>query len=517
MASRADWPAEANAVATAVDGTAAAVPWPARTRQRRRHLMRLVDPRRMTEEEIAAELEALLEAEERTRFDWARWARPEQIQPEQYMIWLILSGRGWGKTRTGAETVRIWASKPNQRIAVVAKSHREVQAICVEAPRAGLLACIPPDEVRQYRRTTGDVKILLRNGTTISMFSAEDPDVFRGYAFDGVWCDEYAAWPRRVAQGVMDMLWFCLREAADPRVIVTTTPKALPHVKALVKRAETDTAVQLTSGHTLDNRKNLSEAAIAELEASYAGTRLGRQELAGELLEDVEGALWTPPMFEWDGFRTALPDVPELTRRVLALDPAVTSSETSDQYGLAIAGSARVGAGQLPGVAGRIEVFGLHTEAFRATPEKAMARVAERYHSYECDYVVVEVNNGGDYIPALMATVDETVPVRKIHARKGKLLRAEPVSILYEQHRAHHVGPPARWASLESVMTTYTGDPSEDSPDELDAHVYAVLELAGPKNRPATTGSAAAVDKRQVGAPGAGGRMIIRTPPSAYR
>jgi phage terminase large subunit-like protein len=468
----------------------------------------------MTDAQLLAEADQHIAAIERQRYDWPRHSRPAQREPGVgYRTWLILAGRGYGKTRTGAETVRTWAGqKARGHYAVVAKTHREVQAICYDAPRAGLNAVIPPEQVAQYKRSGGQVLIRLHNGSIIRAFSAEDPDVFRGYAFDGVWCDEYAAWPRKTAQACMDMLWFCLREAPDPRVVITTTPKALPHIKKLVERGKTDPSVVITRGHTLDNRANLSEAAIAELMASYEGTRLGRQELAGELLEEVEGALWTPSMFEWDGFRLPYSDLPTLDKRVCAVDPAVTSSETSDQYGIGV-GGVRVNEAD-----GLRHVYGLLSEAWRATPEAAMKRVASTFGAWDCNYVIVETNNGGDYIPALLRTVDDLIPVRKVVARKGKILRAEPVSQLYEQRRVHHVGPPAKWAALESIMTTFTGDPAEDSPDDLDAHVYEVLALAGPTVRDSTATNAAGYSKSAPpGASGVAGIQISRTlPPRQY-
>lgn len=471
-----------------VGGVAVAVPWaPPRPRgagpgERR---VRLADPRRLSTNALVAEIEAHLAYLERQRYDWLRHARPAQREPGPgYRTWVILAGRGFGKTRTGAETVRQWATSTKRgHYAVVAKTHREVQAICYDAPRAGLNAVIPPEEVAQYKRSGGSVLIRLKNGSIIRAFSAEDPDVFRGYAFDGVWCDEYAAWPKKTAQACLDMLWFCLREATDPRVIITTTPKALPHIKALVEKAKHDPSVVVTRGHMLDNAANLSDAAVAELRAAYEGTRLGRQELAGELLEEVEGALWTPSMFEWDGFRTHPAEVPLLGKRVLAVDPAVSKSATSDNYGIAVGGVAIVD--------GERHVYALHSEQWRATPQQAMAKIAALYHQWECNYVILEVNNGGDFIPALLRTVDPLIPTRKVHARVKKILRAEPASQLYELRRVHHVGHPAKWADLESVMTSFTGNPEEPSPDNLDAHVYEVLALAGPLVQDSTVHSAA--------------------------
>lgn len=482
-----------------------------------RRRLSLPRPERLSDDRLAAELEYLLALQDAERYDWLANARPEQLPPEQFRVWCILAGRGWGKTRTGAETVREWASGPApQSIAVIARTHREVQAICVEAPRAGLLAVIPAEEVTEYRRASGDVRITTANGSSIRMFSSEDPDVFRGWAFDKVWLDEYAAWHRKSAQDVYDMLWFCLRESTNPQMVITTTPKALPHVKAVVERAGRDGAVVLTRGRMIDNQANLSDAAIAELLASYEGTRLGQQELDGTLLEDVEGALWTHAMFEAEGFRVLEEDVPALSKRVLAIDPAVTSSEESDRYGVCVAGLHRTKAGTLPGMNGAKHVYALLSEAWRATPDQAMRRIVKIFRAWDCDYVVFETNNGGDYIPALLKATPggEDIPVRKVTAKKAKILRAEPVSLMTEQGRVHHVGPAMKWAKLESVMTTFTGEVQEESPDDLDAYVYAALDLAGPKSGDAKARSAADISRKQVALGGAQtGTLIRRTMP----
>jgi phage terminase large subunit-like protein len=184
----------------------------------------------------------------------ARWTQREPTRPG-WRVWLILAGRGWGKTRTGSETIKKWAGATRRgHYAVIAKGHKEVLEVCFEARRAGLVEVIDPDSLAEFKRGLGSVKLVLTNGSVVRAFSAAEPDAIRGYAFDAAWCDEFAAWPKNTAQDMWDQLWFCLREAEDPKVVVTTTPKALAHVKTLVNRARTDASVVLTKGRTVDNR-----------------------------------------------------------------------------------------------------------------------------------------------------------------------------------------------------------------------------------------------------------------------
>ncbi|WP_282702691.1 hypothetical protein [Streptomyces sp. CC219B] len=230
------------------------------------------------------------------------------------------------------------------------------------------------------------------------------------------------------------MLWFCLREAPSPQVVISTTPKPLPHVKRLVERGRRPgSTVVLTTGRTEDNRANLSPAALAELDSEYGGTRLGRQELDGVLLEDVEGALWKQWMFEVEGFRIARTAVPPLDRLVVAVDPAVTTTDSADLTAFTVAG--------------------------RSYPLEQMY--------------------GGDYLPALLTEVDPTVPCRVVHATRGKSARAAPVAMLYEQSRISHAGPPRTFAVLEEQMTTYVGasEAEEKSPDLLNSCVWALTDL----------------------------------------
>jgi phage terminase large subunit-like protein len=433
----------------------------------------LRDPRLMSDDELVAELRAHAVVEETARHDWARHARPEQVEPDAgYRVWLILAGRGWGKTRTGSETVRGWATtRPRGQYAVIAKTHREVLAICFEAPKAGLVVVSPPAEIAEFRRGSGSVQLRYSNGTLLRAFSAEDPDALRGYAFDGVWGDEYAAWPVQTAQAVYDMAWFTMREAPDPRMVITTTPKRLPHVRALLTRAEHDARVVVTRGRTLDNATNLSDAALEELLDRYAGTRLGRQELDAELLNDVEGALWKLEWIEAGRVEVA----PELVRTVVAVDPADTDGENSDETGIVVAGRGTDG-----------QDYVLADRSARMAGMAAARRVWTAYADHYADEVVYEGSNNWvrDILTdAWRALQREGVlpagdpPLKVVQAKKSKRLRAEPVAARYEQQppRVHHVGAFPR---LEAQQTEWTPE-SGASPDRLDALVYAITQLRG--------------------------------------
>ncbi|MFI1830737.1 terminase large subunit domain-containing protein [Streptomyces sp. NPDC020412] len=454
-------------------------------------------------EEIRAEIAGLVRADELAARRWAcevpecdglphagwlhRHARASQRRPGWlWTVWMMLTGRGWGKTRTAAEAVREWAQKPGLQIVVVAKNATLVRDICFESPKSGLLAVIPPDEVVKYNSSLGDTVLKLKNGTVIRGFGAETPDNLRGWAFDKAWMDEYAAWSRHTAQEVYDMVWFCLREAETPQVVISTTPKPLPHVKKLYERglAQEKRAreggdpprVVLTRGHMRENDANLSSAARAELEEDYAGTRLGRQELSGELLEDVEGALWKGWMLEVEGFRPRREHLPDMQRLVVAVDPATKSHEDADMTAFTVAGRAF----PVETLYGddRPRGYLLHAEQDRYTPTGSMRRAAQLYHEHQADCVVIEANNGGDYLPALLEQVDPTVNWRIVHATRGKRARAAPAAQLYEQARISHVGPPRVFAELEGQMTTFVGQgETEDSPDLLDSAVWALWDL----------------------------------------
>lgn len=496
---------------------------PTSGRARRLEVQAMPDPAVLSDEQLADELRQLIDQDKRSARRWwcpkphcdglphLGWrhhhARATQHPPAwRWRVWMILTGRGWGKTRSGAELVAEWVKKPAQQIVVLAKKQTLVVEICFDAPRAGLLAVLPPEDVLRVTRGS-PAAIYMRNGSIIHGFGAEVPDNLRGYAFDKGWMDEYAAWPHKVAQEVYDMVWFCLRESPEPQIIITTTPKPLSHIKKVVKRgkeeakraAADDTARQpavvLTRGHMSENKANLSDEAREEINESYQGTRLGRQEISGELLEDVQGALWQGWMFEVEGFRVIPGEHPELDKKVVSVDPAVTSTEMADLSAIVVAGRDfprdSTYADQRP------HGYTLHTEQGRWTPTKTMERAAELYHLWGADYVVLEANNGGDYLATVLRQVDPTVQYRIVHATKGKRARAAPVAQLYEQYRWHHVGPARRFDELETQQTTYVGVEDEESPDLLDALVWAATDLLLDRQAPATKGKTK--DKRLAG------------------
>ena len=385
-------------------------------------------------------------------------ARSGQREPADYDTWLLMTGRGFGKTRTGAETVKGWGlSKPRKHYAIIAKNDRECRNICFEGP-AGLLSVIPPSEIAMYKPTPGETRLYLTNGTVYRGFSAESPDNLRGYAFDGGWCDEFAAWHHLTAQTTYDMLWFCLREAAEPKVIVTTTPKPLMHVRNLLKNPNRPGLI-VTKGSMQDNLPNLSEVAVTELTAKYSGTRLGRQELSGELLDDVEDALWK--LSDIDDARVA--EAPQLVRIVVAIDPAVTSGEDSDETGIVAVGKGEDG-----------HAYVLADRTCRDTPLGWAKRAVGLFEELgSIGTIVGEANQGGDMIETTIRAVSPTVPYKKVHAKEGKRLRAEPIAALYEQGRVHHVGA---FDKLEDQMTGWVPDLGY-SPDRLDALVHGIAEL----------------------------------------
>jgi len=387
----------------------------------------------------------------------AQKARPTQVEPEgSWTTWLILSGRGWGKTRTGAEWIA-WQAihHPKTRWAIVAATFADARDTCVEGD-SGLLKVLREygalREPNGWNRSMGE--LYLANGSRIKLFSADEPDRLRGPQFHGAWVDELAAFKYPDA---WDQLQFGLRLGAHPQTVVTTTPRPKPLVKSLLQR--TDGSVTVTRGATFDNAANLAPTALAELQARYANTRLGKQELFGEILDDVEGALFTQANIE----KYRVINAPlNLQRMVVSVDPAVTVSETSDSTGIVVAGKDNAG-----------EAYIIADYTCRLSPLEWAQRAIDAYRTHNADAIVVEVNNGGDMIPTLIHQVDPSIHVKTVRATRGKTLRAEPVAAFYEQGRVHHVGV---LDALEDQMTTWTPEDPK-SPDRLDAVVWALTDL----------------------------------------
>ena len=404
---------------------------------------------------------------ELNRKPWWYISRPEQQEPEgDWNVWLILSGRGWGKTRTGSEWLAEQVLKnpkapdgsPTQW-AIVASTFGDVKNICVEGP-SGLLKALEHKGLQNEKEFTYNKtshKILFADGQRIHTFGADSPDAGRGLNLSGAWLDELAMW-QYPYETWTEGLAPALRIGERPRVVVTTTPKPIKLLRDWVGR--TDGSIHVTRGSTFDNSKNLSSTALLELRARYGGTRTGRQELYGELLDSAEGALWNRNWIEDTRIR---PDqVPPLYRIVVAIDPAVTSGEHSDETGIVTVGASADG-----------QFYVLSDDTLRATPNEWAKTAVDVYKHWRADRIIAETNNGGDMVIEVLKHVDRTIAVTKVHATRGKRMRAEPISALYEQYRVHHAGT---FPQMEDQMVMWTPE-SNDSPDRLDALVWALTEL----------------------------------------
>ena len=305
--------------------------------------------------------------------------------------------------------------------------------------------------------TTAEIR--LYNGSKIYGFSAQDPDRLRGPQFHRAWCDELASWQY---PETFDQLMFGLRLGQKPQCVITTTPKPTTLIKDLIKRKN----IIITRGSTFENKDNLAPSALEMLKEKYAGTRLGRQELFAEILDDLEGALWNTKMIE--DTRVNKEELPEMQRVVVAVDPAVTSNDSSDETGIIIAGK---------GEDNRYYI--LADETIKDTPDRWLRRAVDCYYLYNADRIVVEINNGGDLVERLLRTIDDKVPYKKVHATRGKIVRAEPISALYEQKKVSHVGVLVK---LEEQLCSYIG--GAKSPDRFDALVWALTELSSSSNKP---------------------------------
>lgn len=398
--------------------------------------------------------------------DWKLFAHAHQIPPElaasgsPWLTWLMIGGRGAGKTRAGAEWIRAQAlglaplaNVAVGRIALVGETEHDVREVMIEGI-SGLLAVHGRDERPVW--TSSRKRLEWRNGAVAYAFSAEDPESLRGPQFDCAWSDELAKW--RYADATFDMLQFGLRLGAQPRQLITTTPRPT----ALIKRLLKDDSCVVTRAPTRANALNLAPNFLQNVMSRYAGTRLGRQELDGELIEDRADALWTRASID----QCRIDAAPSLSRIVVAVDPPVSSGRRADSCGIVAAGITGEGA---------IVVLADDTIS-NATPAAWAAKAIALWRKLEADALVVEVNQGGEMVKAVIAEVDASVPVISVRASRGKWLRAEPVATLYEQGRVKHAGI---FPALEDEMCDFgpTGLSSGRSPDRLDALVWAVASL----------------------------------------
>jgi predicted phage terminase large subunit-like protein len=370
---------------------------------------------------------------------------------------LLLAGRGFGKTRTGAEYVRDQVLKHGRRrVALVAPTAADARDVMVEG-ESGLLSIGVPQQRPHYEPSKR--RLTWPNGAIATTYSADEPERLRGPQHDAAWCDEIASWRYPEA---WDMLMFGLRLGNDPRVVVTTTPKPIKIIRELIA----DPTTVITRGSTYDNRDNLAPAFLHQIIRKYEGTRLGRQELNAELLDDVPGALWNRALLEetrWPVHR----NVPDLVRIAVAIDPAASTGEDSDETGIVVAGKDANGHGYV-----------LADQSGRYPPTEWARTAIALYRQHKADRIVAEVNNGGDMVEATIRMLDPNVSYTKVHASRGKVVRAEPVAALYEQKRIHHVGA---FPTLEDQMCAFTTDFDRKaagfSPDRVDALVWAFADL----------------------------------------
>jgi phage terminase large subunit-like protein len=378
--------------------------------------------------------------------DWQFWARDEQLAPPgDWRIWLFLGGRGSGKTRAGAEWIAEGVREGRMnRIALIGATHNDARAVMIEG-ESGLLRVSNTAVYQPANR-----RVLWTNGAIATVLSADEADSIRGHQFDHAWADEFAKWSD--PQAGLDMILMALRLGEDPRMCVTTTPRNIAALRKLMAARDT----KLATSATRDNEDNLAPGFLEMLEARYAGTRLGRQELDGEVIEDNERALWRRDWIE----RARVREAPVLERVVVALDPPAGIG--GDECGIVVAGRAADGA--------------LYVLADRSagglTPVQWAGRATAAYAEFEADAIVAEANQGGEMVRTMLDQALAAVPVTLVHATRDKQTRAMPFAALYERGRVHHLGC---LAELEDQMCQYDGAGS--SPDRMDALVWALAEL----------------------------------------
>jgi len=381
--------------------------------------------------------------------DWfATSARDKQRPPagDDWRFWLILAGRGWGKTRTIVEWAKMRAHEdPGSRGAIVASTSADARDIVVDG-ESGFLNTSTNITYHSSKR-----RLTWKNGSQATLYSAEEPNRLRGPQQHWAIADELAAW--KYAQETWDMLMLGLRLGNDPRCAIATTPRPTPVIRGLVA----DPLTHITKGSTFENEANLAPAFLNAILTKYEGTRLGRQEIDAEILDDVPGAMWTRQMLD-DSRRS---DHPDMQRIVVAIDPAATNTKDNDETGIVVAGLGENGHG-----------YTLEDCTVKASPDQWARAAVNAYHRHDADRIVYESNQGGDMVAHTLKMVDANIPLTAVWASKGKHTRAEPVAALYEQGRIHHVG---MFAELEDQLCTWV--PGEDSPDRLDALVWAFTNL----------------------------------------
>jgi len=384
-------------------------------------------------------------------YDWHFWARDKQLPPPGgWFCWLLRSGRGFGKTRTGAEWIIERARTGYKQIALIGQTKADVRDTMIEVGESSIMKCSPPWFMPKYEPSKR--RLTWPNGAVAVAFSGDEPDQLRGPEHDTVWMDELAKF--KYPQQTWDMMEFGLRVGPDPKVCVTTTPRPIPIIKQLVSDPDT---VDVT-GASYENAENLSPSYKRRILKKYEGTHLGRQEIHGEILDDVEGALWTRDLLE----SSRLAEHPELARIAVGVDPAASTGHT----GIVVVG--------ITPYQGEWHGYTLDDQTIQGSPAQWGLQAVAAYHRWSADVIVGEVNNGGDMVEHVIRSVQggQNVNYKCVRASRGKYTRAEPVAALYEQDRGHQVG---FFADLEDQLCSWV--PGEDSPDRLDAMVWAYTEL----------------------------------------
>lgn len=393
--------------------------------------------------------------------DWRFFAREAQIAPDaEWLNWLVLAGRGFGKTRTGAEWVREQIQAGKGRVALIAPTASDARDVMVEGESGILSVCWSGD--RDHKGETigrpsyepSKRRLTWANGAQATTFSAEEPERLRGPQHDAGWCDEMASW--KYMRDTWDMYQFGLRLGDDPRTVITTTPKPLKLIREILK----DPLTIPTRGSTYDNADNLAKTFLKAVKDKYEGTRLGRQELHAEIMEEAEGALWTRQMLDTANYKGALPD---FARIVVAVDPAITAKAESDETGVITCGVTGDGMGYV-----------LDDVSGRYSPGDWAKKAVGQFDKYNADRIVAEGNQGGEMVRHTIHTERKGLPVSIVHASRGKYARAEPVAALYEQSRVRHV---AGLDELEDQLVNWEPLSGMESPDRLDAMVWGLTDL----------------------------------------
>ena len=380
-------------------------------------------------------------------YQWRLWARPSQLPPPgEWLTWLIMAGRGFGKTKSGAEWIKMRVeAKEAQRIALVGRTPADARDVMVEG-ESGLLSVFPPDQRPIYEPSKR--RITFCTGAIATVYSSENPEQLRGPTHDTAWVDELGTFQ---SSETFDNLQLGLR-MGRPRQIVTTTPRPVRTIRDLMDSADT----VVTGGTSYENRNNLAPAFFQQVIRRYEGTRRGQQEIMGLLLEDVPGALWTRAMIKYKA-------APEMERIVVGIDPSVSDSEDAARCGIVAAGKG------LDGV-----YYVLADKSLRASPDRWAHEAISLFHDLKADRIIAEVNQGGKMVELTLRTIDPLIPYSGVHASVGKKARAEPVSALYEQKKVFHI---ELFRDLEDELCTWTPEEGP-SPDRLDAMVWALTELA---------------------------------------